>query len=158
MYSLPTTNSLNNWNSGHERFRASISKYADVVFVGPGFDSRVYYDAALICEEVKPDVVATYGMKYSKQFTNLRQVRQPKVHFLCDYISGFRTWPGTLVEYDELLVEHQYDFFFCHTKGAQERLNLRHPNVKSTVVPFGADIDYFCSSEWHHREWDVSVS
>ena len=87
---LLSPNQINRYNWGHQLFRNSIGRQTPVRYYGPGFKG---YNPALSVKEIikhrckwTPDVILTYGWRYSKDFKGLEEIDNiPKVHITVDY-------------------------------------------------------------------------
>ncbi len=69
-------------------FRQKIRELHEVEFIGPGYHGMNMgpFNAKAGENKYNPDIIMTYGMKYTRQFKKLDECTKLKVHFLCDYV------------------------------------------------------------------------
>ena len=106
-----------------------------------------------------PDIIMTYGMKYTRQFKKLDECKKLKVHFLCDYIPAIPRlkFPGYDVQYNSLLNRDNYDVIFCLTKRARDKCSETGLSAKFYYLPFGIEPLIFNPIEGVDRQFDVGT-
>lgn len=153
-------NQKHRYNRGHQLFRDHLAMFSETYYVGPGYMvDRTNIQEILNILPVKPDVIATYGLKYTLPFTGLGFVDIPKVHFVCDYLTPI---PGVHVgysaQYDRLLKRDGYDMLFV-----RNRRLFRHfvengwDKLQVPILPFSVDTEVFHPDIEKSKDTDLSV-
>lgn len=147
-------NQRTRWNPGHQHFRDEIGKSHDVFYYGAGFwtweDFNMQVHVPTLLNELEtshswvPDVIMTYGLKYTWPFQGLGEVKKiPKIHFLCDFTPPCHGWPGTQVEYLQMLQRDKYNGIFVLSYQARDWFYQHQPGMNVEYLPFGVDENYF---------------
>lgn len=160
----------NRWNPGHQHFRDAIQWQHDVKYYGPQYSDHQLLDklnhVPTILEYYKsncngwtPEIIMTYGYRYTLPFQDLNKIKIPKVHFLCDFTPAKDLWPGTATAYYSMIKIHEYDIFFALSYQAKELLLSYNPDAKVFFLPFGVDEKIFCPEIFpdHYKRTDVYI-
>ncbi len=84
-------NQISKYNWNHQLFRNEIGKSHNATYYGPGYPN---YNSDLTVKEIiklyykknKPDLIMTYGYRYSKSFKGIGEITQiPHIHLTVDY-------------------------------------------------------------------------
>jgi len=135
-----------NYNRGHQLFRDEIARQHKVVFYGSGYGrynpERVDISAILLSLWIElgfcPDLILTYGLKYSLPFKGLGRVKDiAKIHILVDY------HPWRIDKQDEFLRENKYDMVFTRVGSVAEFLKQKGLARKVFPLPFSVDTKVF---------------
>lgn len=153
-------NQINRYNRGHQLFRNTLSQFAEVDYVGPGFDiDKQNITPILLSLTQRPDVIATYGLKYTIPFTGLADISIPKVHFVCDYLTpkpGFEK--AYSASYNKLLERDNYDMLFVrNTRLVKHFTENGWKKDRIKFLPFSANIQTFFPDPEKERDIDLSV-
>jgi len=160
-------NQRTRWNPGHQHFRDEIGVTNDVKYYGPGYrdhqllDKLNYIPRILEYYENEmnwiPDVIMTYGLRYTIPFIGFKKVKLPKIHFICDFTPFVpNKWPGTIGTYKAMLDSHEYDL---HFSLSYQVMNWFAKNDRSKCIrylPFGVDEKVFYPKKLT-KMWDVYV-
>ena len=139
---LLNPNQIGRYNWGHQLFRNEIGKQHNVLYYGEGFPRfKKKLNVKQIMKQMKfqPDVIMTYGWRYSKDFEGLGQIKNiPKVHITVDYGR-----PKGVIIQNKFFAKNKYDLAFAITTRAQalQRKNHIAPTVK--LLPFSVDTNIY---------------
>jgi len=155
---LLSPNQISRYNWGHQLFRNEISKHHEVVYWGEGYPD---FDESFTTKEVidrycnsKPDLIMTYGLKYSLKFKDISKVSDIKrIHVAVDYIrisdiSKRRIRIRADVQ-RAFFEENNYDLIFGITTPAVNLLKEHKACKKIRFLPFSVDTNVF-------RKLDIS--
>lgn len=140
---LLSPNQINRYNWGHQLFRNEISRQTPVRYYGQGFKG---FDPKLSVKEIidkkckwKPDVILTYGWRYSKDFKGLEEIDDiAKVHITVDYGR-----PAGIPKQNEFFKKNKYDLVFAITLNAWRLLRDNNVCDKIEMLPFSVDINKY---------------
>ena len=133
-------NQINRYNWGHALFRKEIGCQHNTLYYGEGYPK---YNPKLSVPEIikkfykkdKPDVILTYGWRYSVPFKGLGDITDiGKVHINVDYVRE----PG-ITKQNKFFKQNKYDLVFAITQRA---LDLHIKNKVCNIVkllPFSVD-------------------
>lgn len=157
---LLSPNQIHRYNWGHQLFRNEIGKHHDVIYYGdryPNYNKDVL--ATQLVSQYKPDLVLTYGLRYSMPFQGLGEVNDvKKAHIVIDlfpphpggYVGGMHT------RYKDFLQRNKYDIFF-HRQGEQanylKEIGFFTP---AYLLPFSVDTNVYRNLNLE-KEYDVVV-
>ena len=140
---LLNPNQIGRYNWGHQLFRNEIGRQHKVVYYGPGFPH--YNKAFTVLDIIKkkygnafPDLIMTYGWRYSKDFVGVSEIDVPKVHILVDYGRE----PGVQKQ-DKFHRKNKYDLIFAITQRAAKLLETNTPEIPVGIIPFSADTNIY---------------
>lgn len=144
-------NQRTRWNNGHQQLRDDFADYShlDMDQIGIGFhgikEAKSFNVPRLFDEFGWPDVLMTYGLRYTAPFQGIKNTGIPKIHFACDLTEPKRKFPGTTDWYRRILDRDQYDYFFVHTMRVYDWLkrNGYADDTNMYWIPFGADQNRF---------------
>lgn len=147
-------NQITRWNPGHQQFRNTIGRYHNCIYYGPGYKLHKDFNNLNHVPEIltklkktvgwKPDLILTYGYRYSMPFTGLGMVKQvAKAHIICDFTPAIPGWRGTINEYMPMLMEHDYDFFFAMSYHVLKFMKSHFKRKETFFLPFGVDHRFF---------------
>jgi len=136
-------NQINKYNWGHQLFRNEIGRQHNVLYYGEGFPgfNKEWPVKRIIKKRYKndkPDLIMTYGWRYSKNFRGLGEIDIPKVHFVVDYGR-----PGGIPKQNKFMRRNQYDLLFSITQNAHRLLNENIPEILNFILPFSVDINVY---------------
>jgi len=148
------------YNRGHQLFRDALSQFADVDYIGPGYPiDKQDITPILLSLKQRPDVIATYGLKYTIPFQGLGEINIPKVHFICDYLTpkpGFEK--AYSASYDKLLQRDRYDMLFVRNTRLQKHFTQNGWKKKAIrFLPFSANVQTYFPDPTKERDIDLSV-
>jgi hypothetical protein len=137
-------NQIKRYNWGHQLFRNEIGKQADyALFYGPGFPN---FNPKLNVNQIikrhfkgMPDVIMTYGWRYSKDFKGLGSIKNiAKVHITVDYVrkKGFP-------KQNQMFKENKYDLVFAITQTAMKNQIDNKVCDKVRLLPFSVDTNIY---------------
>lgn len=133
-------NQITRYNWGHQLFRNEIARqYDHAIFYGPGFPK---YNPKLTVPQIikrfckgDPDVILTYGWRYSKDFNGLDKINNiAKVHITVDYVrkQGFP-------KQNRMFNQNKYDLVFAITQTAMQNQVDNKVCDKIRLLPFSVD-------------------
>jgi glycosyltransferase involved in cell wall biosynthesis len=134
-------NQIHRYNWGHQLFRNEIGRQHDVIYYGEGFanfNKKLSVKEIIKQMKIIPDVIMTYGWRYSKDFKGLGEIKIPKVHFTVDY--GRKEG---IKRQDDFFKQNKYDLNFAITQNALRLLRKNNPNLGSHILPFSVDINKY---------------
>lgn len=139
---LLSPNQLHRYNWGHQLFRNEIGRQHDVLYYGDRFpnfnpDLNVPQIINQVCEK-EPDLIITYGWRYSKDFKKLGKVKIPKVHITVDYGR-----PVGIPRQNEFFSQNKYDLVFAITQNAMRLLKQNKVCKKIRLLPFSVDTNVY---------------
>jgi spore maturation protein CgeB len=139
------------YNRGHQLFRNEIGRQHNVVYYGEGYPN---YNPSLSVKEIiklcykndKPDLIMSYGYRYSKPFKGLGEITNiPKIHMTVDYFHPTGKYKGVMAEENAMMRNNGYNLVF----GVVGRVvrNLKENNVcdKIFLLPFSVDTNVYRS-------------
>jgi len=146
-------NQATRWNPGHNQWREAVGKQHDVRYYGQGYKDFTIpgglnhvpsiLEFYRIARHWVPDVVMTYGYRYSTQFTGLREIKIPKVQIVCDFTRPIPNSPGTISYYYPWIKMQEFDVLFCMSYQVLRWFEKHDPKQKIFYVPFGVDEKIF---------------
>lgn len=136
-------NQINRYNRGHQLFRNEIGRQHKVLYYGQGFKG---FNAKLTVPQIikqkygnsKPDLIMTYGWRYSKDFQGLGDIKVPKVHIVVDYGR-----PQGIPKQNKFMRGNKYDLLFSITQNAHRLLNDNIPEIPNFIIPFSVDTNIY---------------
>jgi spore maturation protein CgeB len=158
-------NQITRWNPGHQQFRNAIGDQHEVKYYGKGYESfkklkEITHVPSIIDYYIKndfyPEVVMTYGLNYTLPFFGLKEVKIPKVHFVCDFTPAIPGWPGTIGTYTKMLDDHEYNVYFALTRRVMDWFKIHRPFSLIYFLPFGVDEKVFRPISLA-KSWDVYI-
>lgn len=143
---LLNPNQISRYNWGHQLFRNEIGRQHDVVYYGPGFPkfNKNFSVKEIIKNKYKkssPDLIMTYGWRYSKDFQGMSEVDIPKAHIIVDYAR-----PHGIPKQDAFHRKNGYDLLFAVTQRAHNLLVNNTPEIPVRIIPFSVDINIYKKS------------
>lgn len=155
---LLNPNQVNRYNWGHQLFRNEIGRQHDVVYYGEGFtgfDNRIL-DVRQIIKHMygqsQPDLIMTYGWRYSKDFTGLGKVDIPKVHILVDYVR-----PQSIPKQNKFFARNKYDLIFVITQRAYRLMRKFNPHIRVRILPFSVDTNIYKPLPVEKKDWVLAA-
>lgn len=136
-------NQINKYNWGHQLFRNEIGRQHKVLYYGSGFPE--FQPKWSVQDIIKkkygnsvPDLIMTYGWRYSKDFHGLGEIEVPKVHIVVDYGR-----PQGIHKQNKFIRNNKYDLLFSITQNANRLLNENIPEIPNFIIPFSVDINVY---------------
>lgn len=140
---LLSPNQIKRYNWGHQLFRNEIGRQHEVIYYGAGFPN--FDKNAKVRRIIKqncngnPDLIMTYGWRYSKDFLGLGKIRDiPKVHITVDYGR-----PSGIPKQNKFFARNRYDLVFGITQNAIRLLKENNVCDKIEILPFSADTNIY---------------
>ena len=136
-------NQITKYNWGHQLYRNEIGRQHNVVYYGSGFPK---FNSSFSVKEIikqiygnnKPDLVMTYGWRYSKDFEGLGEIEIPKAHILVDYGR-----PEGIPKQNNFFAKNKYDLIFVISKNAERLMAKNNPHIKTRIIPFSVDTNIY---------------
>ena len=136
-------NQIKRYNWGHQLFRNEIGKQEQVVYWGDGFQN---FNKKLHVQDIinkycpwKPDIILTYGWRYSVGFNGLDSIKDiAKVHITVDYGR-----PEGIPKQNEFFKRNKYDLVFAITQNAYRLLTKNKVCAKIYIIPFSVDCNIY---------------
>ena len=133
----------NKYNRGHQLFRNEIGRQHKVVYYGAGYP---HFNANWSVQDIIkkkygnsfPDLVMTYGWRYSKDFQGLGALDIPKAHIVVDYGR-----PSGIPKQNKFMRDNGYDILFSITRNANRLLNENIPEIPNFIIPFSVDTNIY---------------
>ena len=144
---LLNPNQIGRYNWGHQLFRNEIGKQHKVLYYGQGFPD---FNPKLTVKEIikkkygnsPPDLIMTYGWRYSKGYIGLSEVDVPKVHIVVDYGRE-----QGIEKQNKFHRQNDYDLLFAITLRAAKLLQKNTPEFPVRIIPFSVDTNiYKCTN------------
>lgn len=139
---LLSPNQQHRYNWGHQLLRNEIGKQNDVKYYGegyPGYNKNFSVKKIINKTKWTPDVILTYGWRYTLPFKGLGDISIPKVHIAVDYAA-----PKIIKQYNSMFKEHKYDLMFAITLAARDRMNKNKViNNEIQILPFAVDTNLY---------------
>lgn len=146
---LLSPNQSTKYNRGHQLFRNEIGRQNEVIYYGSGYPN---YNTKLSVKEIikqcygtnKPDIILTYGYRYTKPFKGLGNITDiPKVHIAVDYFGQSGKFKGTMTEQNIAFRQNKPDLTFGVV--GQVVRNLQKNNIcdKIFLLPFSVDTNIY---------------
>ena len=85
-----------------------------------------------------PDLIMTYGWRYSKDFKGLGAINVPKVHIVVDYAR-----PHGLPKQDKFHRQNKYDILFVISQNAHRLITKNTPEIPAYIIPFSVDTNIY---------------
>jgi len=140
---LLNPNQIGRYNWGHQLFRNEIGRQHKVVYYGHGFPN--YNSSWSVQDIIKkkygnsyPDLVMTYGWRYSKDFQGIGDLSIPKVHIVVD----FGRQQG-IPKQNDFHRNNKYDLLFAITQNAYRLLKKNTPEIPVHIIPFSVDTNIY---------------
>ncbi len=133
-------NQIKRYNWGHQLFRNEIGRQCDyALFYGSGFPN---FDPKLTVPQIikkycveKPNVIMTYGWRYSKDFEGLGDINDiAKVNITVDYVR-----PHGFPKQNKMFKKNKYDLVFAITQRALTLQKENNVCDKIRLLPFSVD-------------------
>lgn len=132
-------NQITKYNWGHQLFRNEIARQHDVVFYGEDFQNfNGEYNVKKIIENnysSPPDIILTYGGRYSLKYEGLGNVKIPKVHITVDYVRE----KGIQIQNEKIFSKNKYDLVFGISEYAVGLLKKNKVCDEIYILPFSVD-------------------
>jgi len=139
---LLSPNQIHRYNWGHQLFRNEIGRQHDVLYYGeifPKFNKNLNVKQIMKQMKFKPDIIMTYGWRYSKNFEGLGEIKNiPKVHITVDYGR-----PKGIPPQNEFFKKNKYDLNFAISKNAYRLLLKNKVCDKTEILPFSVDTNIY---------------
>lgn len=144
---LLSPNQIAKYNWGHQLFRNEIGKEHEVRYFGEGYPG---WDPNLSVSEVirkfyvsSPDMLMTYGWRYSRSFQGFDKANIPRVHIAVDYFDKKGQYKGTLPGQNDFFKRLKPTLVFGVTSFVVE--NLKENNIcdKVYLLPFSVDTNIY---------------
>jgi glycosyltransferase involved in cell wall biosynthesis len=134
---------IHRYNWGHQLFRNEIGRQEQVIYWGEGF---LNFNKQLTVLEViekycpwKPDVILTYGWRYSIPFEGLGSIKDiAKVHITVDYVKT-----ANIPAQNKFFKKNKYNLVFAITLNAWRLLKENNICDKIQILPFSVDINKY---------------
>ena len=134
------------YNRGHQLFRDELGKLHDVTYYGegyPGYNSEIGVPK-LIKKLGKPDIILTYGLKYTLPFNGLGKITDiPKCHIVVDYFPPLGNYRGSWIRQHKFFEERKYDLFFGVVGRVVKTLEKNGVTKKAYLLPFCVDTNIY---------------
>lgn len=146
-------NQSTKYNRGHQLFRNEIGRQNEVVYYGSGYPN---YSTKLSVKEIvkqcygtsKPDIIMTYGFRYTKPFHGLGDITDiPKVHFEVDYFPPTGKYKGVMAEDNVMIRNNKYDLIFGVVGRVVKHLKENKVCNKVFLLPFSVDTNIYKPSK-----------
>jgi len=146
-------NQIRRYNWGIHLFKLEIARQHKVFFYGPGhknYDPALTVPAILKNLPIKPDLLMTFGYKYTIPFKKLNQILDiPKVHFMIEYLPQWE-WV-----YNQFLVKTKYDLILANKSSEVPVFKKKGLAKRVEWMPFSVDTGIY----WDRKmERDIDVS
>lgn len=146
-------NQIRKYNWGIHLFKLEVARQHRVFFYGPGhknYNHVLTVSNVLKALPVKPDLLMTFGYKYTIPFRRLNQVRDiPKVHFMIEYL------PRWELLYDAFLKKNDYSLILANKQSEVPRFEKKGLAERIAWMPFSVDTNLY----WDRKmERDIDVS
>ena len=135
------------YNWCHQLFRDELGRHHDVTYYGDGFPN---YNPdigvpKLIKKLGRPDIILTYGLKYTLPFKGLGKIKDiPKVHIVVDYFpphsGGYK---GSWIRQHNFFEERKYDLFLGVVGRVVKTLESNNITDKAYLLPFCVDTNIY---------------
>ena len=140
---LLSPNQIHRYNWGHQLFRNEIGNQHEVVYYGegfPNFDSKLYVKEIIkkIYRKSKPDLIMTYGWRYSKDFNGMGDIDIPKAHIVVDYGR-----PQGIIRQNSFHRKNKYDLLFVISQNAHRLITKNTPEMPAHIIPFSVDTNIY---------------
>ena len=136
-------NQIKKYNWGHQLFRNEIGRQHEVVYYGEGFSNfNGEHNVERIIRDnysKPPDIVMTYGGRYSLKYEGLGNLKIPKVHITVDYVRE----EGIKIQNERIFNRNKYDLVFGITQYAISLLKKNKVCDKICILPFSVDINIY---------------
>lgn len=150
-------NQIGRYNWGHQLFRNEIGRQHKVVYYGPGFP---HYNSKWSVQDIikkkygnsQPDLIMTYGWRYSKDFQGLGEIDIPKVHIVVDYGR-----PVGIPKQNKFIRQNKYDLMFSITRNAHRLLNQNIPEIPNRIIPFSVDTNIYKPIQMKKEHWVLAA-
>lgn len=144
---LLSLNQIHRYNWGHQLFRNEIGKHHDVIYYGdryPNYDKDAL--ATQLVSQYKPDLVLTYGLRYSMPFQGLGEVNDvKKAHIVIDLFpphpGGYKG--GMHNKFKPFLHRNKYDVLFYRQRSQARYLEEIGCFTPAYWLPFSVDTDKY---------------
>jgi hypothetical protein len=139
---LLSPDQISNYNWGHQLFRNELNNHAQVFYYGPGYDT---YDPVLNVQGVinrygfKPDLILTYGLRYSLEFEGLDEVTIPKAHIIIDFFPARGDYKGSWDRSVAFFKKNKYDIYFTRYINQIDYLDQAGVKGLKFWLPFSVD-------------------
>jgi len=144
---LLSPNQIARYNWGHQLFRNEIGKEHEVVYYGEGYKG---WDPNLSVSQIirkfyvsSPDVLLTYGWRYSRPFQGFDRVNIPRVHIAVDYVGKKGSFKGTILPQGEFFERLKPAIVFGVTSLVVENLKQNNICDKIFLLPFSVDTNIY---------------
>jgi len=136
-------NQIKRYNWGHQLFRNEIGRQEQTIYWGEGFPN---FNKTLKVKDVidkhcpwKPDIILTYGWRYSVDFKGLDRINDiAKVHITVDYGR-----PEGIPKQNNFFKKNKYDLVFAITQNAYRLLTKNKVCDKIEIIPFSVDTNVY---------------
>ena len=138
---LLSPNQISRYNWGHQLFRNEIGRQHKVFYYGEGYSNFKENDVNIIINKHcpwKPDVILTYGWRYSRLFEGLGSINIPKVHITVDYVET-----ANIPVQNQFFAKNKYDLVFAITQRAVGLLEKNNVCENIEIIPFSADTNIY---------------
>jgi len=138
-------NQISRYNWGHQLFRDEFGRQTPTKYYGNGF---LGFNSKLTVQQIirnhcdwKPDLIMTYGWRYSKDFKGLGKINDiPKVHITVDYGR-----PEGIPIQNAFFKQNKYDLVFAITLNAWRLLRKNKVCDMIEISPFSVDTTKYVS-------------
>ena len=136
-------NQIHRYNWGHQLFRNEIGRHHNTVYYGEGFP---HYNPLWSVQDIIkkkygngfPDLVMTYGWRYSKDFNGMGDIDIPKAHIVVDYGR-----PQGIIRQDSFHRKNKYNLLFVITQNAHRLITKNTPEMPAHIIPFSVDTNIY---------------
>ena len=135
-------NQIERYNWGHQLFRNEIGKQTDAFYYGEGYPNFKENNVKAIIKKHcpwKPDVILTYGWRYSRFFEGLGDIKDiTKVHITVDYVET-----ANIPAQNKFFKQNKYDLVFAITIRSRDLLVKNNVCDHIEIIPFCVDTNIY---------------
>lgn len=130
-----------NW--GRELFKRDISKFHNVTYVGPGYNTLNSFSVPQIIKNLNVDFILTYCYSYTSIFTDFNKVNIPKIHIEPDYVLSKNSYPGTSSVQNPFYIKSKFDLIFAPTTDSVNDMISNNISKNIRLLPFSVCTDIY---------------
>jgi len=135
-------NQIGRYNWGHQLFRNEIGKQHDTIYYGEGYPNFNENNVSTIIKKYcpwKPDVILTYGWRYSRFFEGLGKINDiMKVHITVDYVET-----SNIPVQNKFFNQNKYDLVFGVTQRGVNLMKKNNVCGNIELLPFCVDTNIY---------------
>jgi len=156
---LLSPNQIHRYNWTHQLFRNEIGRQHNVIYYGDGYPNyNPDLEVSDIIKEVsEPDLILTYGYKYTKPFKGLGKIKNiSKAHIVIDYFKSKGDFKATYDQQNIFFKENKYDIIFAVTSESVDLLKENNFSPYILLLPFSIDTNIYKNLNFE-KSIDVSA-